>query len=369
MKPKILKVKTISKNYNIYVGNDILRNLKSILFKEKLKFNKVLIIKDREIDSKYFNTLKTSLKKKKVLLFNFHSCEKNKNLNYVNKLISYLLKNNFSREDVIISMGGGILGDLACFASSIYKRGMKFINIPTTLLAQVDASIGGKSGVNQKQFGKNLIGTFYQPDLVLSDTKFLRTLSKKQILCGYAEILKHSLIFNLSFFNFLDKNLNDILSLKKPFIEKAIIKSCKIKKQIVQKDEKEKNLRKLLNLGHTFGHAYEASQGFKGKLAHGEAVILGIESSINFSLKERLLRLKEYEKIKLHLNKLGLKFKFKDLFKKKDIENLLNYMRNDKKNKTEKINLILLKKIGYASINNYYNVEKLRNFFYKELFN
>ena len=141
-----------------------------------------------------------------------------------------MLINNFSRNDCIVALGGGITGDLAGFVASIYKRGMKFINIPTTLLAQVDASIGGKTGINEKKFGKNLIGTFFQPNLVLSDTKFLKTLNKKNLICGYAEILKHSLIKNKSNFNYLDANYDKILSLRNPFLMKAILESCKIKK-------------------------------------------------------------------------------------------------------------------------------------------
>ena len=154
-----------------------------------------------------------------------------------------------------------LAGDVSGFAASIYKRGLKFINIPSTLLSQVDSSIGGKTGINNK-FGKNLIGSFYQPDLVISDTKLLESLPRREIICGYAEILKHSLIKNKKFFLFLDKNLNNILNLEKKFIEKAILESCKIKKQIVEKDEKENNLRKSLNLGHTFGHAYEATLNY-----------------------------------------------------------------------------------------------------------
>ena len=150
-----------------------------------------------------------------------------------------MLKNNFSREDCLISVGGGITGDISGYAASLFKRGLKFINIPTTLLAQVDSSIGGKTGVNTKH-GKNLIGSFYQPQLVISDIDFLSTLPKREVICGYGEILKHSLISNKKLFKFLNKNFKNILACRKPYIVKAIFESCKIKKRIVEEDESEK---------------------------------------------------------------------------------------------------------------------------------
>ena len=153
------------------------------------------------------------------------------------------------------------------------------------MLAQVDSSIGGKTGINTK-YGKNLIGTFYQPSLVISDSIFLKLFLKEKLICGYGEILKHALISDKKFFQFLNNNFNNIIELKTPYIEKAIFESCKIKKNVVEKDEKEKNLRKILNFGHTFGHAFEASLGFSKKLNHGEAVLLGINAALKFSLKK-----------------------------------------------------------------------------------
>ena len=158
----------------------------------------------------------------------FNPTEQNKNIVNVNKILKILLSKKFSRQDALIAIGGGITGDVSGFASSIFKRGLKFINVPTTLLSQVDSSIGGKTGVNTIQ-GKNLIGSFYQPDLVISDTNFLKSLSKREVVCGYAEILKHS-IDDKNFYNFLNKNISKILNLKSPFLENAIYKSCQIKK-------------------------------------------------------------------------------------------------------------------------------------------
>ena len=229
--------------------------------------------------------------------------------------------------------------------------------------------MGGKTGINHKIYGKNLVGTFYQPDLVISDILFLNTLSKKEIICGYAEILKHSLISNRKNFNFLDKNFDKILSLKDPFITKAIFESCIIKKKIIQKDEKEKDLRKILNLGHTFGHAYEATCGFKKKLNHGEGVILGIKTALKFSIRKKLINNKTYSIILKHIKKLNFGLNLRNFFKIKDINKLIYYMRNDKKNKSKMINLILLKNIGNPVLNNLYSENDLKQFFKKELLN
>ena len=170
-----------------------------------------------------------SLRGKKIFKFKFNANEKNKNQKNINKILKTLLNKNFSRKDCLISIGGGITGDVSGFAASLYKRGLQFINLPTTLLSQVDSSIGGKTGINTKE-GKNLIGSFYQPKIVISDTEFLKSLTKREIICGYGEILKHSLILNKTFYKYLDNNASNILELKTPYIEKAIFESCKIKK-------------------------------------------------------------------------------------------------------------------------------------------
>ena len=245
----------------------------------------------------------------------------------------------------MISIGGGITGDVSGFAASIFKRGLKFINIPTTLLSQVDSSVGGKTGVNHK-YGKNLIGSFYQPSLVISDINFLKSLPKRELICGYGEILKHAIIADKKFFTFLDINGSQILNLKSPLIEKAIFKSCSIKKKVVEADEKEMGIRKILNFGHTFAHAYEATLGYSKKLNHGEAVILGIKTAAKFSLLNKILDIKEFELIENHLNKLNLPSNITKFFSIKDLNRILSFMKKDKKNIIRQINLVLLKKIG-----------------------
>ena len=345
MKISKIKIKTNTKNYSILIGRNLIGQVDKIFKTNNLKFEKCLIVTDKNIPNKFKRLLYKKLKTNKIVKVEITASEKNKNYQTIEKIHKVLFENRFNREDCVISFGGGIIGDIVGFASSTFKRGMKFVNIPTTLLAQVDSSIGGKTGVNNK-FGKNLIGSFYQPDAVVSDVNLLKSLNTREIICGYAEILKSSLLESYQSFNYLDKNIKDILNLKEPFIIKAILKSCNLKKKIVQKDETEKNLRKVLNLGHTFAHAYESCLGFSKKLNHGEAVIIGIKNSIEFSKKQNLINIKSYKSIKNHINKIPLNKSFKSLFKKKDINKIISFMKSDKKNSSKKINLILFKNFG-----------------------
>ena len=368
MKVRIVNIKTKQKNYNIYFGKKLINNLNVIFKKEKIKYHKLLVIIDSKIDYKYFKLIKRSLNGE-IYLLRLNSSEKNKNLNTVVKITKFLLKKKFSRNDCLMSLGGGIIGDISSFAASIFKRGMRYINIPTTLLAQVDASIGGKNGINDLFYGKNLIGTFYQPDLVISDTDILKTLSKKDLICGYAEIFKHSLIDGRENFNYLNNYSSKILNLVNPYLINSIIKSCKIKKKIIESDFNERNLRKILNLGHTFGHAYEAASGYKKGLNHGEGVILGIKTAIKFSLQEKIITKNNYDIISNHIKNLKFNLSLNRFFSKKDITKIINYMKNDKKNNSNNINLVLLKNIGKPILNKSYTPLQIRKFFNKELVN
>jgi 3-dehydroquinate synthase len=368
MKPIKLKIKTKTQEYPIIIGSNLISNISKIIKANSLNFKQCLLIIDKNISKKIVSKIKKSLIKKNTYVYFYKASEVNKNQYNVNKIINILLNKNFSREDCLISIGGGITGDISGFAASLFKRGLKFINIPTTLLSQVDSSIGGKTGVNTR-YGKNLIGSFYQPSLVISDIQFLKTLPRREIICGYGEILKHSLIANKNFFNFLNKNSNKIFNLVSPFIEKTIYESCKIKKNVVEKDEKEKGLRKILNFGHTFAHAYEASLDYSKKLNHGEAVILGIKTALNFSLKKNLLKKNEYNSIINHISNSNLPSEIKNFFKIKDLNKILSFMLKDKKNNSDKISLVLLKKIGLPIINKKYSKKSLGIFLKSELIN
>ena len=368
MKPIKLLVRTHHNTYPIIIGPNIIKDLLKNLKKNKINFNQCLLVIDKKVPKNMINKIIRSLQIKKKFKYFFNANEKNKNQKNVNKILNILLKKNFSRQDCLITIGGGITGDVGGFAASLFKRGLQFINVPTTLLAQVDSSVGGKTGINTSE-GKNLIGSFYQPKIVISDTEFLKTLPKREIICGYGEVLKHSLINSKTFFNFLNNNFKKILELKSPFIEKAILESCKIKKIIIEKDEKEQNLRKILNFGHTFAHSFEASLGYSKKLNHGEAVILGINTALKFSLKNKLIKISEYESILDHIKRTNLPNKIKKYFSLRDLNKIIYFMRKDKKNFTKQINIILLKKIGEAIINNQYNVFKIKKFMREELAN
>jgi 3-dehydroquinate synthase len=361
-----LHVKTGNQKYPIFIGKNILNRLNEILKKNLLNFSQCLVVIDKNVPKKLLKKVLNSLHNKKVSIYYFHSSEKNKNQKSVNNILSILLNKNFNRNDCLISIGGGITGDVSGFAASMFKRGLKFINIPSTLLSQVDSSIGGKTGINSK-YGKNLIGTFYQPSLVISDTLFLKSLPKREIICGYGEILKHAIISDKKFFSFLDMNGSQILNLKSPLIEKAIFRSCSIKKKIVEADEKEVGIRKILNFGHTFAHAYEATLGYSKKLNHGEAVLLGIKTAAKFSISNNILSLKEFKLIKKHLDKLDLPKNIHKFFFKKDLNKILSFMKKDKKNNSNKINLVLLKKIGTPIYKLQFNEKKIKLFLKNEL--
>ncbi len=359
MRVNKIQINTKTKKYSIIIGSNIIKNILFFLSIQKISFKKCLVVIDKNVPKKIQSILLKKLKSKKLFTHKFTSNEKNKNYESINKIHKILFKNRFNREDCVISFGGGIVGDVVGFASSTYKRGIKFINIPTTLLAQVDSSIGGKTGINNI-FGKNLIGSFYQPDLVISDINLLNSLPKREIICGYAEILKSSLIDNYKNFKYLDKNIEKILKLKSPFIEKAIVNSCRLKKIIVEKDEKEKNLRKVLNLGHTFAHAYESTLNFSKKLNHGEAVILGIKNAIRFSYNYDMLSYKKFKIINNHIKKIKILNKLEKLFEKRHVNKIINFMKSDKKNSSEKINLILIKDFGKIETNFQISPSKLK---------
>ena len=360
-----LQVKTKDHKYSIIIGSNILKKLQSFLKKNFISFNQCLIIADKNVPKFLIKKVINHLPKKKVIYY-FDANEKNKSQKSINKILSILLEKNFNRNDCLISIGGGITGDITGFAASIFKRGLKFVNIPTTLLSQVDSSIGGKTGINTKH-GKNLIGSFYQPNLVVSDIIFLKSLPKRELICGYGEILKHALISNKKFFSFLNKNSANILSLKSPLIEKTIFQSCLIKKKVVEADEKEIGIRKILNLGHTFAHAFEATLGYSKKLNHGEAVILGIKSAAKFSLLNNILNIKEFQRIENHLYQLNLPINIGKFFSKKDCPKILSFMKKDKKNNAQKINLVLLKKIGLPIYRLQFSEKKIEHFLKKEL--
>ena len=347
MKVSIIKNKNV--DYQIFVGSGAIK-----LLKTKIKFycpnaNKIALIFDKKVPSKYKVVLKKQLKNYKVYLHEYFVNENLKSFTKVNSLSEKLIKNNFNRNDVIISVGGGIIGDFAGFTASIVKRGINFINIPTTLLSQVDASVGGKTGINTIK-GKNLIGSFYQPKMIITDLDFLRSLTKRDLICGFAEILKHSLIHDKNFFRWLKKNTKKIIEdLDFATLKYAIIKSCKIKLYFVSKDEREKSIRMKLNFGHTFAHGIEAACNFSRKINHGEAVLVGMNLATKLSFKKKSCSFETLSEIDKFYSDNNLPSNLGKYFSKKNFPKIIQYMIGDKKNVDEKINFILIKRIGKTS--------------------
>ena len=367
MKATKLTVKTKTKNYPIYIGNNIL-NSTGILIKKNIPgVKKICIVADKKIPNEFKKKLSSSLRNFNLEILVLNVSEKIKNLEVANKIIEILLKKNFNRTDCLIAFGGGIIGDLTSFAASLTKRGIKFVNVPTTLLSQVDSSIGGKTGINSSM-GKNLIGTFYQPEFVLTDISVINKLPYREMICGYGEILKHSLISNKKLFSWLSKNAEKIIFLKnKKIMKQAIIESCKIKSKIIEKDVTENSLRMILNFGHTFAHGFEAAKNYSKNLNHGEAVLLGMLIACDLSNKKKLLSTKDLLLIKNHYVNLGLFVSIKKYFKKNEINNVVNFMKKDKKNTSSNINLILLKKIGKTTRPNQikYKIHAKKKFLYR----
>ena len=355
MKVQKIKFKDIKYNYSILIGENILRVLPQKIRKLCPLTKKIMIIIDKNVPRKFEFILKRKLKKYNIIFFKFTSSEKTKSLKSANFFLEKLLNNRFNRTDLVIAVGGGITGDLVGFVSSIYKRGINFINLPTTLLAQVDASIGGKTGVNSKH-GKNLIGSFYQPKLVLSDTSFLKSLRRKEMICGYAEILKHAIIKDKSFFEWLKKNTQKVLIKKTKELVYAIKKSCLIKLFFVNKDVNEKNLRMILNFGHTFAHAIEVRSNYSKNITHGEAVLSGMILATKLSNIKKVCNNNTYKEILEIYDNNKLSYTYKKFKNKNIIDKLIPYLKNDKKNQDEKINFILLNKIGKTYLPNKFKI-------------
>jgi len=350
MKKMQVNVKLGSNSYPIILGPGLL-NTSKILFKKYIpKCKKILIVTDKGTPDKYRKTLLSNLKNFKVTTIVFRSGEETKNLKNIDKLLAILFKQKLSRDDCIIALGGGVIGDLSGFAASIFKRGIHFIQIPTTLLSQVDSSIGGKTGVNARE-GKNMIGSFYQPRFVLIDPDTLNSLSVRDLFSGFAEVLKYGLIMNKNFFEWLEKNAYEMLFTRDiKLLTYAIKESCKCKALVVEKDEKEKNLRAILNFGHTFAHAFESAQNYSKELTHGEAVLIGMFIASHLSKKLGLLKEKELTRIVDLYNELNLHSELDYFFTEKDIPKLLGFMRQDKKIVGSKIKLVLLERIGKAML-------------------
>ena len=338
-------------SYPIFIGTD--SSLSAEAVASFIVGNDVAIITNDVVGPLYLEELIQTIKDKNIVRYILNDGEQEKRLKTVHKIIDKLLDEGFGRDATLISLGGGVVGDITGFTASIFMRGINFIQIPTTLLAQVDASVGGKTGVNHP-LGKNLIGSFYQPECVVCDPRFLKTLKNKQLSEGLAEIIKYGLIYDAEFFSFLEQNLSKIIALDKGAMGHAIQRSCQIKAAIVSQDEKEKSIRAILNFGHTFGHAIETLTGYD-HCSHGDGVAIGMVLATKLSELMGMVSGDDTSRIIKLLEAGGLPVSLPDL----DSDQIINVMLKDKKVKDRKIQLVLLKKMGEAYLTSDYPEKKL----------
>ncbi|PIR37214.1 MAG: 3-dehydroquinate synthase [Alphaproteobacteria bacterium CG11_big_fil_rev_8_21_14_0_20_39_49] len=346
---KKLNVDLGRRGYEIIIGNNILEKAGKFISKV-VKHKHFVIVTDDNIPQEYAQKVELSLGAgSKVNTIRINAGEASKSFSCLETLLDNIFSTAPERNVTLIALGGGVVGDLTGFAASILLRGVNFIQIPTTLLSQVDSSVGGKTGINNK-FGKNLVGSFYQPKLVLIDIDTLNSLPERELLAGYAEVVKYGLINDRKFFKWLDENLDKIKAKDEDALKYIIYKSCQAKSKIVAEDEREGGKRALLNLGHTFGHALEQQAGYDGSLVHGEAVAIGMVMAFTMSYKMGLCDKQDVELVKGHLSRAGLPISPLDIKENWDIQLMMKAMAQDKKVSDGKMVFILAKGIGDSFI-------------------
>jgi 3-dehydroquinate synthase/shikimate kinase/3-dehydroquinate synthase len=331
MESRKLLVKTKSKKYPIFIGEKSFDELNKIISDSS---NKILTIIDENVSKKCSDVVNQIFRKPKSNFeFIINCSEKRKSVRTVEKICKYIVENRFDKNSLLISIGGGVLGDIVGFTASIFMRGIKYIQVPTTILSAIDSSIGGKTAVNFNGV-KNLIGTFYQPESVFINPKFFNTLPELEVFSGLGELVKYALIVPDKYYFFREEVKK--IFYEKNVSEKVITTSLKIKSQIVNKDEKEETgLRKILNLGHTFAHGFESASNYK--LKHGEAVYYGVISALFVS---RDLGIVSQNKVDNFLEDFRF-MKIRKLFCSLDTQDVIKFMKSDKKNRGESINLVL----------------------------
>lgn len=345
-----------SERYKIVIGKKTLS--KKFILPLIKGHGKVMIISDDGIPKKITNQISAICKEKtKVFKTILKKGEASKSIENFKKILNTLIEKKFDRSDLIIALGGGVVGDISGYVASSYLRGISFIQIPTTLLAQVDSSVGGKTAINIPA-GKNLVGAFYNPKGVIIDIDTLNSLPEREFKSGLAEVLKYGLIQNKYLLSLLYEHSSEVLHRKERIIQEIVFESIKTKSKIVMADEKENGLRAILNFGHTFGHAIEANGKYK-KILHGEAVAKGILIASRISFLENLIPLKDLKKIELLLKD----FKFDLSLGEYKYSDLKPYIYRDKKVKAGKLNLILLEKISKAKITNSFDPKNLSKAF------
>ncbi|MGH6684554.1 MAG: 3-dehydroquinate synthase [Pseudolabrys sp.] len=360
--PIVVPVALAARAYDIVIGRGLIASLGERI-KALRSGTRVAIVTDETVASHYLKTTEEVLKAAGVpsTFVEVPPGEGSKSWEKFKYVCEALLSSHVERNDVVLALGGGVIGDLAGYAAASVRRGLEFVQVPTTLLAQVDSSVGGKTGINSLQ-GKNLIGAFHQPILVIADTALLDTLPKRDFRAGYAEVAKFGLLGDAAFFSWLEANWQEVFS-GGAAREHAISVCCRGKAEIVARDERETGERALLNLGHTFGHALEAGAGFSGRLLHGEAVALGIALAFEFSARKGLIGETDAARARSHLAAVGLPTKLKDVpGGVPGIDTLMDLIGQDKKVKRGKLTFILVRGIGQAFVENDVNAAEVRAF-------
>lgn len=321
-----------------------------------LPFQKVCIITDSNVEKLFLDAVKTALSpmNKKVVSYTLPAGEENKNLNEIQKIYGFLIQEHFERKDLLIALGGGVVGDMTGFTAATYLRGIDFVQIPTTLLSQVDSSVGGKTGVDYDSY-KNMVGAFYQPRLVYMNTDVLKTLPDSQFSSGMGEVLKSGLLRNKDFYEWLDAYSDDILDKNSKALDQMVRECCKIKAKVVEEDPKENGVRAILNLGHTLGHAVEKLKNFT--MLHGHCVGFGTVAAAWLSYRRNMISKEELDMI-IRLNEtFGLPCKVEDL----SVEEIIQATKSDKKMEGGNIKFVLLNGIGNAIVDRSISDEDMKD--------
>jgi 3-dehydroquinate synthase len=349
-----LEVDLDDRSYPIYIGTGLVGQ--ADLIGPHIHGQSALIVTNSTVAPLYLDAVRQALDSRQIRhdQIILDDGEQYKTMVSIETIIDLLLTNRHDRRTTVIALGGGVIGDIAGFAASIYQRGVNFIQIPTTLLSQVDSSVGGKTGVNHP-LGKNMIGAFYQPQCVIADIDTFNTLPARELSAGLAEVIKYGLIHDVEFFDWLEINIDSLSNLDQELLAQAVLVSCQNKARVVELDERESGLRAILNLGHTFGHAIETVMGY-GNWLHGEAVAAGMVMAIDLSIREGLVDEEIRQRAVALLQRAGLPVTPPAEI---TVEQYLNAMSIDKKNVDGRIKLVLLNALGDAFITDEYNHDKL----------
>ncbi len=349
---KTLEVALAERSYPIYIGEQLLTQ--TGLYAPFIKGKEVVIVSNETVAPLYLEQVKAALADYKVGTVILPDGEEYKTLETLNTIFSALLEGRFSRHVTLIALGGGVIGDMVGFAAACYQRGVPFIQVPTTLLSQVDSSVGGKTAVNHP-LGKNMIGAFYQPRCVIADTSTLGTLDDRQLAAGVAEVIKYGLIQDREFYDWLLLNIDRLIAREPEALAYAIERSCRDKADVVAQDEHEQGLRAILNLGHTFGHAIEAGMGY-GAWLHGEAVAVGMLMATEMSARLGWLDPEVVQQLEALLKRAKLPVRAPAEL---SVDQMLDLMAVDKKVQAGKLRLVLLEEIGKAVVTEAFDFDTL----------